>query len=368
MDLRAFNATDIAQSSTSGVLAQLLASDHDVAENHYSDIDAAFFSGAGGENKVFALSDEQVGDLNHWFVIGDIHGDFYALHKLMARIASLCPDFRLLFLGDLVDRGPHAEACFLYIAKLAAALPGRVIWLAGNHDIGLCFEEARGQFSSDVAPSEFVSYLNADGQNRIRRKELGLKFIQVAEQLPRAVLFPGGLLATHGGIPLTDLQKQLPSPVSTEDGCAWLNSKNALKDFTWTRISRYRTKLANRYSTGCQYGYADFAAFCLVTKEFFPVTGLLTGHEHPDEGFDSHPEWSTNRALTLTGFGFGHHYGSAEAFLDGYRPNLFFARLNLEAFPQITNVPVNRQDLQLFFEKHLAAQFLTVAENNAKLI
>ena len=334
---------------------------------HDIGIDAAFFVGSAGARKVFVLAEAQVGDIEQWFVIGDIHGDFYALYNLTVHIATLCPEFRLLFLGDLVDRGPHPEACFYFLAKLAAELPGRVVWLAGNHDVGLAFDQTTEQFKSDVAPSEFVAFLNADHPQSARRKALGLKFIEIAQKLPRAVIFQSGLLATHGGIPHTDLQKQLPSSASQEEVLAWLNSPDALKDFTWTRISRYKSKLPNRYSTGCQYGYADFAAFCATTEKLLAVRNLLTGHEHPDCGFDLHPEWTTHRALTLTGFGFGHDSGSAHAFQEGYRANILFARLKKDAFPEVMIGAIDRQDLQLFFDVHLAASFVRASEKNVDL-
>lgn len=75
------------------------------------------------------------------FAVGDVHGQGRALENALARIHTtprLAAERVVLFLGDLIDRGPDSFAC-LDMARHAAELAGcdKAIMLAGNHEIML---------------------------------------------------------------------------------------------------------------------------------------------------------------------------------------------------------------------------------------
>ncbi len=69
-------------------------------------------------------------------IIGDIHGQFYDLLKIL----SLCPSMEtepkehLLFLGDYVDRGPMGVEVILLLMAIKIKYPKKVIMLRGNHE------------------------------------------------------------------------------------------------------------------------------------------------------------------------------------------------------------------------------------------
>lgn len=66
-------------------------------------------------------------------LIGDIHGEIDALEAVLAR-----PELagrHLVFLGDLVDRGPDSPAVVDRVAALVAA--GRATCVVGNHELNL---------------------------------------------------------------------------------------------------------------------------------------------------------------------------------------------------------------------------------------
>lgn len=67
------------------------------------------------------------------FAIGDIQGCVERLDELLQLIYAKCPDPELIFLGDLVNRGPHSLATLRKIRAMGNA--AKVV--LGNHDLHL---------------------------------------------------------------------------------------------------------------------------------------------------------------------------------------------------------------------------------------
>src|SRR6266550_526601 len=68
------------------------------------------------------------------FVIGDVHGRCAQLNNLLTLIPLDEASDMLVFLGDLIDRGPDAPGCVNHVRKLHRDNPERVICLRGNHE------------------------------------------------------------------------------------------------------------------------------------------------------------------------------------------------------------------------------------------
>ncbi|HEY3448759.1 MAG TPA: metallophosphoesterase [Myxococcales bacterium] len=67
--------------------------------------------------------------------VGDVHGDFEALERLLGLLPPLEPTDTLVFLGDYVDRGPHsAKVVELLRHDLPQRTPAKVVALKGNHE------------------------------------------------------------------------------------------------------------------------------------------------------------------------------------------------------------------------------------------
>ena len=299
-----------------------------------------------GRHKVVRLSEAEAGQLEQWFFIGDIHGDFFALHTLLRAAEEHDAECRVLFLGDMVDRGDLPLECVFLFLEWALERPGRALWLAGNHDEALVVNE-NGRFSSKVKPAELLDVLNALDLFQGFRERLGRFLLRLASELPRAVLFPDGLLATHGGFPLSDRHAEGQTLEDEDAYLDWLNSHGCLLDFTWTRIHKAPKKIPNRYTLGSQYGYRDFEAFCALKPEWFPVQRMITGHEHPQEGYLIQDTYAINQALTLKGFGFDDLRGSMLAAYQAYKESLWLARGVAGALPELLEVPVNRDELAM---------------------
>ena len=84
--------------------------------------------------------------------VGDVHGRLDLLDAMLARVredfdglAPGAPAPLLLFLGDLVDRGPDSAACLGRVSHLSRHGPFPVLLLKGNH------EQWFGRFLDDPA-------------------------------------------------------------------------------------------------------------------------------------------------------------------------------------------------------------------------
>jgi serine/threonine-protein phosphatase 2B catalytic subunit len=70
-------------------------------------------------------------------VIGDIHGQFYDLIKILSHANALRGDrqltTKLVFLGDYVDRGINAVEVMVLLICLKIEYPERIFLLRGNH-------------------------------------------------------------------------------------------------------------------------------------------------------------------------------------------------------------------------------------------
>src|SRR5580765_1826300 len=68
------------------------------------------------------------------FIVGDVHGRCAQLHNLLDMLPRDEAKDTLVFLGDLIDRGPDAPGCVELALKLQRDNPERVHCLRGNHE------------------------------------------------------------------------------------------------------------------------------------------------------------------------------------------------------------------------------------------
>ncbi|HEX9946722.1 MAG TPA: metallophosphoesterase [Allosphingosinicella sp.] len=239
----------------------------------------------------------QVGDVDPeapLWIIGDLHGDLLALEAALALIDRSSKDTgapaNIILLGDLFDDEGHGLELLLRVFELILGSPGRFCVIVGNHDEALSFNGTR--FASSVSPGDFADFLNANLAHEWieRAGKLAVRFF---EQAPHALFLPDGLLVAHAGFPLTDLHARL------EETGNW-NDPACLSDFTWTRAHpTARKKMPNRFTRGSQFGREDFAAFCALSARMSrPVTHMVRGHDHVEEGYAIYPAYETHPILT----------------------------------------------------------------------
>ncbi|HEX8512252.1 MAG TPA: metallophosphoesterase [Allosphingosinicella sp.] len=240
----------------------------------------------------------QVGEMDPHaplWIIGDLHGDLLALEAALALIEAEAEDpeaapARIVLLGDLFDDEGYGLEVLLRVFELILERPGRVCVVVGNHDEALSWDG--GRFASGVSPGDFADFLNANLAHEWieRAGKLAVRFFQ---QAPHALFLPDGLLIAHAGFPLTDLHSRL------EETGNW-NDPVCLSDFTWTRAHpTARKKMPNRFTRGSQFGHEDFDAFCALSARLGrPVTHMVRGHDHVEEGYAIYPAYKAHPVLT----------------------------------------------------------------------
>jgi hypothetical protein len=251
------------------------------------------FGGSSG----FVVQEQVSADSELWF-IGDIHGDMLAFRALTHYAMELSSRNQrkalLFFLGDLFDDGDLAHGVLVDFFDLMLKFPGRVAFVAGNHDVGLMHDQQSGSFKSSVSPSDFADWLNLPSRSAEWREfaRVAIDFFRAA---PRAVLLPDGTLVAHGGFPLPDRHDRIQC---AED----LNDEGCLEDFVWTRAHETaRRRVPNRSTRGCSFGFQDFDAFCDLTAKILPlpVRRLIRGHDHVSERWSKPPSYARHPLLTI---------------------------------------------------------------------
>lgn len=113
--------------------------------------------------------------------VGDTHGDLEATREVAQRY--LRKTYRIVFLGDYVDRGNQSEENIHFLLQLKWKHPGDVFLLAGNHE---------GYMVKEFYPVSFWRSLSQKEQ-----EAYGLLF----SKFPLAATSSNGILALHGGLP-----------------------------------------------------------------------------------------------------------------------------------------------------------------------
>ncbi|MFX1419583.1 MAG: metallophosphoesterase [Promethearchaeota archaeon] len=119
------------------------------------------------------------------YVIGDIHGNLKSLMDLVGLINKTNPKY-VIFLGDIVDRGPMQFECLIIVLALKILFPLKYYILRGNHET-LEMNQYYGFFQ------EFVSKFNDHSKFN--------EIINLYNLLPICALINDMILCLHGGIP-----------------------------------------------------------------------------------------------------------------------------------------------------------------------
>jgi predicted phosphodiesterase len=113
--------------------------------------------------------------------VGDTHGDLDASQQVIHQY--LKKPYRIVFLGDYVDRGEYSEENIQYLFGMKLKHPDQLFLLAGNHE---------GFMVKELYPANFWDSLSQE-----KKEEYGHLF----SKFPFATTTQNGILALHGGLP-----------------------------------------------------------------------------------------------------------------------------------------------------------------------
>ncbi len=138
------------------------------------------------------------------FIIGDVHGMFAELDAMLVKLAPQRDDV-VVFVGDLVDKGPHPGAVVHYVKRLRRLC--KVVLVEGNH------EDKHRRYRAHAARQQETGKTNPMPDKDGRYSSLAAQLTdQAVEFLESAVLFhripEHDLLVVHGGV--TPSLKSLP--------------------------------------------------------------------------------------------------------------------------------------------------------------
>ena len=231
-------------------------------------------------------------------VVGDIHGDFITLQKIMERIDFinyLKNEFNLLiFLGDYIDRGKYSIEVLLFLCKLKSVYPNNVYLLRGNHETYDRYPFSSYDFYSELA-------------NKFGKQVDNLYNSTVLPFFESLFLFSeinGFSLLTHGGLPIIENNqffKNYKSHMSAllENNCLleeilWNDPRDLPHNKRWTFSNRgigkyFGIDITNMWltNTGCKFlirGHEPCAGYKL-THENKSITIFSSKAPYPK--FDS---------------------------------------------------------------------------------
>lgn len=149
--------------------------------------------------------------------ICDVHGDAHGLEQVLRALEpELDPAHVVVFLGDLIDRGPDSKGVLEQVCALAERRPGRVEALQGNHEEWLL--ETWRDFTRHswlIGMEGLATVASYDpalaDELRARVKELGPRLVLERTALPYQAFF-AALPAAHARLLREGLRRFVRTP------------------------------------------------------------------------------------------------------------------------------------------------------------
>lgn len=208
-----------------------------------------------------------VPDTSRIVIFGDIHGSYHTFFRNMARLGRLGiinfinwkinPDYRIVFIGDVLDRGYYTVEILSFICKLIIANNTeselKIIYNRGNH-------ETSAMYWTEGTGREFVEKIDPEKKLDV------LKYLfNFVSALPSGLIIAENktktkLWVSHGGFPYSHTNS---SPVAFPDEPVLFFPENSSSINT-----------LDIYSIGNQVRWNDFNYLPSDTDEFDPVLSV----------------------------------------------------------------------------------------------
>lgn len=200
-----------------------------------------------------------------YYIIGDIHGEYEKLKKLVNLIsADINDDDQIIFLGDYIDRGERS----FDVVELLSGLPGlfNTFFLLGNHEEMFLNYYYTGEglelYLRNGGEATINSYIEKVGKMKLPEKHISffnnLKLYYEGEDF----------IAVHAG-----LNPKIADPVKhNKDELLWIREPFFYADHRWNKtiiFGHTPTRLLHKSDT-------------IYYDERRNIIGLDTGAMYPD--------------------------------------------------------------------------------------
>lgn len=201
-------------------------------------------------------------------VVGDIHGQYYDLLKIL-EVGGNPETTKYLFLGDYVDRGMFSFEVLLLLYSLKINYPNTIIMIRGNH-------ESRQMTTMFSFRKECISKQDLDFYEAVMNS---------FDSIPLACILNSSFLSVHGGISpelktLKDIQSVNRFIEPPRSGL--------LCDLLWSDpVDSPDGKTTEVYKTnetrGCSYFFGADATKRLLKEN--DLISVIRGHEVQKDGY-----------------------------------------------------------------------------------
>ena len=204
-------------------------------------------------------------------IVGDIHGQYYDLLKILELSGDLL-ESKILFLGDLVDRGSFSVEIILLLYALKINFPRSVFLLRGNH-------ESRQLTTQLNFRTECLDKYDL---------EVYTVIMESFDNLPLACIVNKKFLAVHGGISpelhlLSDIRKINRKVEPPREGI--------FCDLLWADPAKFEVpatqeEFVHNETRGCSYHFGVQAVNKFLLKN--KLLSIIRAHEAQPDGYKMH--------------------------------------------------------------------------------
>lgn len=198
-------------------------------------------------------------------VVGDLHGNFHDLLRIIKRCGSL-EESQYLFLGDYVDRGGYSTETIIILLAMYAMNSNNMVLLRGNHEFPHINEEYGFR-------EEIISLYGDD--------EVWTEINRVFSYLPIAAVIDDEVFCVHGG--LSPEFKSLESIYGLQAPLTWEKLPDFVKDMLWADPFESHELFADGLR-GCGVGFGFDAIFGFLKQINMKL--IIRAHEHKMDGYD----------------------------------------------------------------------------------
>lgn len=127
--------------------------------------------------------------------VGDIHGNLQALDDLLDQVEfELAGGDTMVFLGDIIDRGPDSRACIERILDLRRTTRAEVVGILGNHEqwmLETCRDFTRHSWILGMEAMATIESYSAEAATKLAERiaDLGPRVILEKVRLPYELFF-----------------------------------------------------------------------------------------------------------------------------------------------------------------------------------